>query len=405
MEIAYEPFSAEVRVDPYPVYRALRDGAPLYRAEGAGAWVLSRYEDVHGLLTEPELFSSEAMGSALAGLPPRSEGASPSPRIVLLLDPPQHGPLRSLLNRGFTPRRVSQLEPRVREIVEASMAQVRGRTPVELVSALAVPVPTLVIAELLGVDRTRLADFKRWSQQIIAGVSGSTRRELESRDGAVKPAFVQSLGELREYLGEIAEQRRRAPGDDLVSVLVRAEAGEVALSHEEIVYFALVLLLACNETTTLLIGNAVRCLLAHPEALERVAADRSLVAGVIEEVLRYESPVQFVYRRARRDVERHGTTIRRDELVIGLIGSANRDPHVFPDPDRFDIARDVHGHLSFGFGIHYCLGASLARLEARIALEALLDELPHRRLASRKIEYVDSFMFRGPRSLLLERAA
>ena len=221
----------------------------------------------------------------------------------------------------------------------------------------------------------------------------------------MKPAFVQSLGELRQYLGEIAEQRRRAPGDDLISVLVRAEAGDVALSHEEIVLFAVVLLVAGNETTTNLIGNAVHCLLAHPEELERVAADHSLVAGTIEETLRYESPVQFVYRRARHDVERHGTIIREGELVIGLIGSANRDPRMFPDPDRFDIARDAHGHLSFGYGIHYCLGASLARLEARIALEALLDELPRRRLASPKIEYVDSFMFRGPRSLLLEGTA
>ena len=405
MEIAYEPFSPEVRLDPYPVYRALRDEAPLYRAEGAGAWVLSRYEDVHGLLTEPELFSSEAMGSALAGLPPRSEGAPAGPRIVLLIDPPEHAPLRGLLNRGFTPRRVSQLEPRIREIVEESMAQVRGRASVDLVSTLAVPLPTLVIAELIGVDRMRLADFKRWSQQIIAGVSGSTRREVESRDGTLKPAFVQSLGELRQYLGEIAEERRRAPGDDLISVLVRAEAGNVALTHEEIVLFAVVLLVAGNETTTNLIGNAVRCLLAHPEELERVAADPSLVAGTIEETLRYESPVQFVYRRARHDVERHGTIIREGELVIGLIGSANRDPRMFPDPDRFDIARDARGHLSFGYGIHYCLGASLARLEARIALEALLDELPGRRLASPKIEYVDSFMFRGPRSLLLEGAA
>ncbi|MGE4607360.1 MAG: cytochrome P450 [Myxococcota bacterium] len=403
MELIYEPFSPEIRVDPYPTYARLRAEAPIYRAREADAWVLSRYEDVRFLLSHDELFSSDAMGAALAGRAPRAVQGAGTPRIVILLDPPQHGPMRSLLNRGFTPRRVSQIEIRLREIVAETMAHLKRRTRIDIVSELAVPVPTTIIAELLGVERERMSDFKRWSCDIIAGSTGSTRPT--SVDALPNPVFLRSIGELSEYLGELGEARLLSPRDDLLTQLVRAQHGHVALTHDEVVMFALVLLIAGNETTTNLIGNVVHTLLAHPEQLERVQRDRSLIAGVIEETLRYEAPIQFVFRRARSSIERHGVTIREGETVIGLIGAANRDERHFPDPERFDITRDTSGHLTFGFGIHFCLGASLARLEAQLTLEALLEELPNRRLVTTVVENVDSFLVRGPRELVLENAA
>jgi cytochrome P450 len=311
--------------------------------------------------------------------------------------------MRSLLNRGFTPRRVSQIETRLREIVAETMANLKGRRRFDVVRELAVPIPTTIIAELLGVEKKRLADFNRWSRDIIAGSTGSLRPT--SPDASPNPLFLRSIGELSAYLGELGEARRGSPRDDLLTQLVGAREEEVGLTQEEVVMFALVLLIAGNETTTNLIGNLVRTLLAHPEQLELVQRDRSLIPAAIDETLRYEAPIQYLFRRARRDVERHGVTIRENDTVIGLIGAANRDDRVFPDPERFDITRDTSGHLSFGFGVHYCLGASLARLEAQLTLEALLDELPRRRLVTTVVENVDSFLVRGPRELVLESAA
>ena len=196
MTVHYEPFSPEIRANPYPVYAALRAEAPIYWAEQARGWVLSRYQDVHFVLTEPELFSSEAMGAALSGRPPETTAASETSRIVILLDPPEHAPMRGLLNRGFTPRRISQLEVRVREIVSEAMQGLGDRQSIDVVSQLAVPVPTIVIAELLGVSKHRLGDFRRWSRDIIAGVTGSKRPG--SPVAAPNASFLQSSGEMRE---------------------------------------------------------------------------------------------------------------------------------------------------------------------------------------------------------------
>jgi len=403
MSVYYEPFSPEIRANPYPVYARLRAEAPVYWAKEAKGWVLSRYEDVHYVLTEPELFSSEAMGAALSGRPPETTAASETPRIVIQLDPPDHAPMRGLLNRGFTPRRISQIEIRLREIVAEAMRGLCDRPSIDVVSELAVPVPTIVIAELLGIGKDRLGDFRRWSKNIIAGVVGSKRPS--SPDAAPDASFLQSVEEMRVYLGGLAEARRKDPRDDLLSQLVAAEAGAAALNPEEVLLFAFVLLIAGNETTTNLIGSLVRALLEHPDQLAKVLADRSLIPNAIEETLRCEAPIQFFYRRARKDVERHGTLIRKGDIVIGLTGSANRDERRYANPDRFDITRDASGHLTFGFGIHYCLGASLARLEAQLVLEALLDELPKRRLDASAVDNVDSFLFRGPRALVLERVA
>ncbi len=388
-----ETSSLEFRRNPYPSYRQLRDHSPVCWAEGAGGWLISRHADVLAVLRRPELFSSDAMSTAF--LPPGSPPPpGPPERLLILSDPPDHSVLRRIVNRGFTPQRIAALAPRIRAVVEECTRRVRAQQRFDLVADLAIPVPVTIIAELLGVEPERLGDFKRWSDAIIAAVSGSTR----SQQGAL----AEAMGSLTGYLAQIVARRQAAPREDLIGVLIEAEKGEAALEPGEVVLFAMMLLIAGNETTTNLIGSAVRALLQHPEQLARVNEDRSLVANLVEETLRWESPVQLLFRRARREAKIADTTLPEDSTLVLLLGSANRDERRFPDPERFDVGRDTRGHLAFGFGDHYCLGAALARLEARIALEALLDDLPGLRRTDATIVNVDSFVMRGPRELVLE---
>ena len=393
--IGYEPYSEQSRANPYAAYRELREHAPVYWAEQADAWVVSRYDEVRAILTQPELFSSDAMGAVLTGQ--RNLGPA-GMRVVILMDPPQHTGFRNLVSRGFTPRRIAALEPRLRELVARSMQTLRDAPAFDLISALAVPVPVTMIAELLGVETERLGDFKRWSDEIIAAVSGSQRRAGVGDFSSI----AAPMAEFHEYFQKIIEEREREPRDDLLSVLVRARERDTALQPEEIIIFALTLLIAGNETTTNLIGNMVMLLLDHPEQLEHVRKDRSLIPNLIEETLRFESLPQFNFRRVCSEVEIAGTTLPKDSIVMPLIGSANRDERRFERPDDFDVRRSDLGHLAFGFGSHFCMGASLARLEAQVCIEALLDELPRLRQSAAKVENVDSYMIRGPRRLELE---
>ncbi len=424
MKFQYRPFDESNRADPFPVYERLRDEAPVYRADDPAAWVVSRYDDVLHVLKNTETFSSDAMSTVMMGVDPRAmldpsvdplaienmmamAEAMPFPieemarsRNLIVSDPPQHDVLRSIVNRGFTPRRISAWEPRVRELVASCMERVRAGEGCDIIADIAVPVPVIIVAEMLGVEPERRADFKRWSDTMIEGITGSRRRE-----GFIKSGVVEMIAEFATYFAEIAERRRAEPRDDLVSVLVNAAGGESGLRPMELVIFVLILLVAGNETTTNTIGHAVKLLLEHPDQLERVRCDRSLVPGVVEETLRYESPIQMVFRRARVDTNIHGQKIRENEIVCGLLGSANRDQRRWEMGEEFDIGRDTQGHLAFGFGVHFCLGASLARLEARCVLEALIDELPRLRRREIQLEYVDSNLVRGLRHFELELAA
>jgi cytochrome P450 len=423
MTIAYEPFSAAVRDDPYPVYAELREHAPLHWAEETGAWCVSRHADVVAVLRAPDAFSSDAMRTMLIGARPGVDLATDPEtlgrmvalsqslpfqiqelllaRNLIAEDPPRHGVLRAIVNRGFTPRRVAAWEPRAREIVAECVARMRDGDAFDVVHDLAIPLPVRIIAEMLGVEPERRADFKRWSDQLIAALSGSGRGADPIASG-----MADTMRELCEYVDGVVASRRQSPGDDLVSLLVTAQDGEALLSSAEVTFFVLLLLVAGNETTTNLIGNATNALLRHPEALARVRADKRLVPSLVEETVRWDAPVQFVFRRATRDVELAGGRIPAGSHVVALIGSANRDERQWgPTAAEFDVARNPQGHLGFGFGIHFCLGASLARLEARIALEALVDELPRLQRADPRVEFVDSYLVRGPRRLLLRRAA
>jgi cytochrome P450 len=306
--------------------------------------------------------------------------------------------MRAIVNRGFTPRRIGAWEARAQELVAGAMAKLRSGGSFDLVEDLAIPLPVSLIAEMLGVEPARQRDFKRWSDNMIYAIAGPGRANpFEKRT-------VDTIIELLSYLRGVAEARKRSPADDLVSLIVSEQEGETALSIREVIQFVMLLLVAGNETTTNLIGNAVTALLDHPSELARLANDPSLVPAAVEEALRYDSPVQVVFRTATQDVELAGTRIPKGAYVAPLLGSANRDERQFPDPDRFDIARNPQGHVGFGFGKHFCLGASLARLEARIAIAALAPELLRLERQGPR-EVVDSFLVRGPRRLELRRAA
>ena len=424
-EIAFDPFSDAQRDDPYPAYAELRRHSPVTKLEttgrfGSGAFAVARYADVSFVLRHPELFSSSAMQSAMSGGASSFAGglsAGEAARIAELLktmpislteqlgarsliasDPPKHWPMRSLVNRGFTPRRIAQLETRIREIARASLAELEGKPEFDIVSQFFVPLPVTVITELLGVEPERSADFKRWSDSAVAGATGGA--------GAIGPAQVlQSLAELSHYIMGVVELRRQSPKEDLISTLIRAEDGETALTPVEVVMFTLLLLVAGNETTTNLLGNTLLALMAHPDELARVRREPRRIPALVEEALRYDGPIQFLFRQATRDVELAGVKIPEGATVIPLLGSANRDDAQFPDAERFDVSRNTQGHLAFGLGIHFCLGASLARLEARIALEELLPRFVAFERLDPNVQYVDSYLVRGPQRLPLRASA
>jgi cytochrome P450 len=418
MPVDWNPYSDRWREDPYPKYRELRDLAPLHHSPDSDTWTVSRYEDVVSVLKNTEVFSSKTRGgqmeSALGDLPLAAKlqllarfvsrmRAAPwtlrRSRMLIQEDGVVHLRMRDLVNRGFTPRRIQRLAPRIRELVAECLAALAEKPEFDLVAELNIPLPVTVIAEMLGVEPGKRLVFKHWSDVIIAGATGSgIANPLDS-------GVLDAMGELRAYLRPIVRERRRQPADDLISVLVAAEVDGEGLSDYEIFLFVLLLLVAGNETTTNLLGNAVDALLAHPAQLARVVAEPALVPALVEETLRFDGPVQFVTRRTTREFAMHGRTIPAHASVVVLLGSANRDERRFEGPDRFDVGRDTRGHVAFGFGAHFCLGASLARLEAKAALEAIVPQLPRLVRARPEREFLDSYLIRGRARLDLRVAA
>ena len=392
MSVVFNPTDPGFLDDPYPTYARLRAEAPLLRHPG-GFFAVSRYADVATVLRNPETYSSYAMGGQVPVRRPdgsviRGTGA------LIAQDPPVHTAQRAIVNRGFTPRRIGALEPRVLAAIDELFAKFQPLGQVDLTRDFAGPLPVSVIAELLGLDLERREDFKRWSARLI--VASTTPGGMANQGEQ-----IQAVAEFREYMVSVIETRRKDPRDDLVSVLVDAEQEGGVLEAEEVVAFASLLLAAGSETTMNLIGNAVVALLGDGESLDRVRKDPGLVPALIEESLRHDSPVQLLMRLTTRDTELAGVEIPKGVLVMPLLASANRDEERFPEADRFDLDRNTSGHLAFGLGHHFCLGASLARLEARLALEAVLSRLPDFRLEREPVEYHGSFLIRGPRSLPL----
>jgi cytochrome P450 len=334
------------------------------------------YASARRVLDDPETFSSSAS--------PTGATDHPLPWMIFY-DPPRHTKLRNLVSRAFTPRSIAALEPRIaelsRELLDAAMSRGGGGGEMDLIADYAAPLPIMVIAEMLGIPPAERARFRRWSDAILGlseTISGGPA------DGAKAGAqYMQTTEEMENYLIDILREFRTAPKDNLLNRLALAEVDGERLTHREILGFFQLLLLAGSETTINLIANAILCLLEHPDQLARLRADMDLLPRAIEEVLRYRSPLQAVFRATRREVEMHGQIIPAGKLVLPMIGSANRDAAVFgPDADRFDIARDPNPHIAFGHGNHFCLGAALARLEARVALTDLLGRLTGLRRAN-----------------------
>jgi len=389
----YNPLSPAVQDNPYPYYAELRDKAPVAWIEPMQAWAVSRYADVDFILRNPRLFSSALWNPAASGdlvVVPEAPG-------LLSMDPPDHTRMRKLANKGFTPRLIRAMEPRVRTITQDLLKPVTGQGEPDLVSALFIPLPIIVIAEMLGIELERQKDFKRWSDDVVRSLNRPT-------DEGVRAEIRRSITEFRSYLEGMIDRRRTEPGDDLITAFVQAEEEHQVLSSIEILGLTVLLLAAGNETTTNLIGNAVLALLDHPEELARVRTDRANVAALVEEVLRYDSPVQVVFRQATQEVELEGGKLPAGATVLLLLGSANRDQRKFPEPDRFDVTRNPQDHVAFGYGIHYCLGAPLARLEGRSALEALLFDCPPFTKVLAQVPRIAAFLVRGPKTLPLRFA-
>jgi cytochrome P450 len=396
----YDPFDPQVRADPYPYFAVLRRDAPVHPIRpGLPFYVVTRHEHVSAVVHDPETYSSTAFqllfqGGGLTMAP--NSGALAGHRLLaspmmIASDPPDHGGLRRIVNRGFTPRRIAALEPRLREVAARTLAPHLPAGELELMRDFAIPFPVTVIAELLGVEVTRYEEFKRWSDTFVFGLSGSA-------SSYTREDVLRAADEMAEYFERIAAERRSEPREDLISALVRAEEGE-ALTSSQILSFVTLLLIAGNETTTNLIGNTARVLLRFPEALARVCRDRARIPDLVEEALRWDSPVQAVPRRLLRDAQLGGVALPKDAFVMVMFGSANRDERVFPDPDRFDLDRRGRDHVAFGHGIHFCLGASLARLEARVAFETLLAGCGERWIGAADVPVVDSLVVRGPQRL------
>jgi cytochrome P450 len=388
----FNPFDPEFRANPYPYFPALLDGPPRRIDLFMPAAVVARYADATTVLRDSEHFSVRRPELLKRARIDPFDGAP----TILTADPPVHTRLRRLVNKAFTPSRVRKLESRIREIAADLLESGTGEGELEAMAGLANPLPAIVIAELLGVSPSDHESFKQWSNDLI----GSFGRELGTAPSAEGIAAKEAL---RNYLTGAIEERRARPADDLIGALVTARDENDALTEDELLAFVMLLLLAGNDTTTNLIGNGLLALATHPEQQRRLRQDPRLMPKAIEEMLRYDPPVQMTVRTPIGATEVGGTEISADCLVFVLIAAANRDPAQFPDPDTFDVGREPNDHLSFGGGIHFCLGAPLSRLEGAIAIEAVLRKYPRLALAdpAEKLEYRGSLALRGLRTLRL----
>jgi pimeloyl-[acyl-carrier protein] synthase len=416
----------EIRTNPYPFYEQLRNHDPVHWDEELGFWVLSRYADIDSLYTDDRFSRAQGLMRGFQRLS-ESERQIVEPvyhsfsKTVFYADPPYHTHLRGLMNHAFTPRRVERLRPYIQRIVDELLAsaQSNGAT-IDVIRDLAYPLPVMVIAELLGLPASDRDRFKQWSDDLFA-ILGTVRH----KPSELLERAAQSLNEMSDYVKDLSRKRRASPQDDLLTALLavteedalacphphgssmphgtpeltRDQATSSTLTEEELVSNINILLSTGHETTTHLIGNGLLALIQHPAQMQKLQSQPAMLSSAIEEMLRYDNPVQITYRSALEEAEINGKLIRKGDLVNSILGSANRDPQRFSNPDHFDITRNEGRHLGFGIGIHFCIGAPLVRLEAEIVFETILRCFPKINLATETLEWQEHPIFRGLKSL------
>ena len=386
-DVRFNPMDPEFIADPYPTYHRLRAEDPVHRSP-LGFWVLTRYEDVVTALRDPRL-AKEAIAAVIAA---RYGAAMPAMGLSMLdRDPPDHTRLRGLVNKAFTPRVVEGLRPHIQKIVDGLLARVEGVGSMDLIEEFAYPLPVIVICQMLGVPVEDRERFKEWGLDIARGLDAI----LLPPDSDVAQRSAAARRALADYFRALIAERRTSPRGDLLSALIAAEEAGDKLSEDELLATCILLLVAGHETTVNLIGNGTLALLRHPDQLRRLREDPRLIGSAVEELLRYDGPVQRTARIPSADVRFDGLTIGKGEMVMPFIGAADRDPAQFPDPDRLDITRTDNRHIAFGWGIHFCLGAPLARVEGQIAIGTLVQRLPRLALATDRPEYRQSLTLRG----------
>jgi cytochrome P450 len=384
--IGLDPFDPAHRANPYPCYQRLREQAPVYRTP-LGHWLLSRYEDCAAVLRDSRF------GHGTPRLLDRNTFRRPVEGRALpfiLLDPPEHTRQRSLVNKAFAPRMVARLAPRIQEITDEMLGRVIGAGEVDFMEAVAYPLPVTVISGLLGVPGSDRDAIRNLSSIVARGVDPDFRHspeELKRRDAAFR--------EFDDYFRTLLAERRRRPADDLLTGMATVRESGRGLTEAELLTTCILLYVAGHETTMDLLGNGTLALLKHPEEQRRLREDPALTHSAVEELLRYDPPTQMSRRTALADAEIGGRLIQQGDQVVVLRGAANRDPAVFPQPDRLDLARRGNRHLAFDGGIHYCLGAPLARLEGTIAFSTLVRRAPRMELVTDALRYRDNLVIRG----------
>lgn len=393
--------TVEYIANPYPTYALLRDEHPLYWSEKWSVWIVSRYEDVQRILGDFDAFSNAGRFGAI------SQSLSPNERLqlqpvinhnsvgMLQADPPDHTRLRSLVRKVFSPRVIKNITPLVHSVVGEVLEKASREGGLEVVTDLAFRVPIAVICELLGVPRSDADLFMKWADAISSFQATGAPDPVNSQRAAI------AVVEIENYFDEVCTSRRSQPGDDLISIMIRARDGDSSLTHAELINMSVNLLFAGHETTKSLIANATLALMNHDSQRLRLVEDPSMISIAIEESLRFDSPVQRGWRRVSRPQELYGQHLRVDDVIFMMIGAANRDPRVFDDPDDFDITRQPNRHIAFGYGIHHCIGAPLARIEGPVAVGALFRQFPHMRV-TQSVTWINSIHVRSPQSLQLE---
>ncbi len=398
----FNPFTPEARADPYPMYRELLAHNPVSWNSTFQTWVFTRYADVDAILTHQNTSADRRSGSnSFAEMQRKYIEEHPEDLFVraptmLNSDPPEHTRLRRLVSKAFTPRAVENLRPRIQGIVDEILDDLAGEGEMDLVQAVGYPLPVIVIAEMLGVPTKDRAKFKKWSDDIVATLGGPfiPQDVLQAADKA--------RGELVEYLSGVIEDRRKNPQDDLISGLIAAEDEGTVLSTQEIYSTTILLLVAGNETTTHLIDNGMLALLKNPDQVKLLRDDPSLIGSAIEELLRFIGPVQATGRTIKEDLEVGGQAMKARDSAFVLLGAANHDPAKWgDDAHKLDVTRNPVDHVGLGDGIHFCLGAPLARAEAQIAIGTLIERFPKLKLAVDEPEWGGTFIIRGVKSLPL----